>query len=490
MDRLTLKSAAATYAKPRWAAALEKITGESNLFCDIPTLWIYSRDRSPFANFRIRNGQVPKTLPSAVVRPADAGEISEVVKFARRHAIAIIPYGAGSGVLGGTLPLANELVLDTKRLNRLLDINEVDGTATVEAGMNGAQFEKALNERGFTAGHFPQSLHMSTVGGWVACRGAGQASTRYGKIEDIVLGLEVVLPDGRLLRIRPVSRRSTGPSLKDLFVGSEGIFGIVTQVTLRIWRLPETRHGATLAFPGVTAGFDAMRRIMQSELRPAVLRLYDEQETSQRTKGIAEFASRPVLAILEFSGPKRLADLERDMALDICAASGAVRTQNTPYDDWQGHRFTSSSAPWYANGRYSDTIEIIGNWSALPRMHAAMTQAVQSISSQIQFSAHWSHFYPEGACQYMTLRLPAIAEDEALSLLGQVWQRVQNSCIEMDGSISHHHGIGLFRNPWMRGELGTGLDVMREIKLQLDPENLFVPGKLGLDDASEIDGSI
>ena len=170
-----------------------------------------------------------------------------------------------------------------------------------------------------------QSLHMSTVGGWAACRSAGQSSTRYGKFEDMVLGLEVVLPDGELLRIRPAPGRAVGPGVQDLFIGSEGAFGIITEVTLRLWRLPEARHGVVLAFRELEAGLETLRRVMQSELRPAVARLYDQEESGQRTSGTAPFDSHPFLGILEFCGPARLAAVERDLTLEIARSRGAVQ---------------------------------------------------------------------------------------------------------------------------------------------------------------------
>jgi alkyldihydroxyacetonephosphate synthase len=367
-----------------------------------------------------------------------------------------------------------------KRLNGLLEVGETDGTATVQAGMNGGQFEAALNARGFTCGHLPQSLHMSTVGGWAACRSAGQSSTRYGKIEDMVLGLEVVLPDGRLLRVRPAARRAVGPGVQDLFIGSEGVLGIITELTVRIWRLPEARHGVVLAFPSVEAGLGALRATLQSELRPAVARLYDLEESRQRTGGTGAFATLPILAILEFSGSARLAGLERELTLEICRSCGAVQADDSPYREWLKHRYTSYSTPWYARDYFNDTIEITGRWSALPGMCKAMREAMRIHAPEAHFSMHWSHFYPDGACQYMTLRLPPMAQERALSVMRLAWGAITRECHAWGGSMSHHHGIGLFRAPWMGAEHGIGLDLLQALKQHLDPGNLFLPGKLGL----------
>ena len=486
---LPLKDAVRNHTPPTWLGQLIQIAGDQHVYYEVPDLWAYSRDRSPFSTFQIRNGNLPATLPSAVVCPASVQELMDIVTFTRGHNIPVIPFGAGSGVLGGTLPLAHELIIDLKRLNRIIGLNEVDGVVTVQAGMNGAQFEAALNAKGFTCGHLPQSLHMSTVGGWAACRGAGQNSSRYGKIEDMILGLEVILPDSRPLRIRPVARRAVGPSLKDLFIGSEGVLGILTELSLRVWRLPEVRHGVVLAFPSEQAGLDALRTVMQSELRPAIVRLYDQAESSHRTCGISEFVSHPVLAILEFSGTSTLAAIERDLSIEICSAFGARLTDNALYNEWLANRFTSMSAPWQARDYFMDTIEITGSWSALPEMYKAMCAAVQSLSPEIEFGAHWSHVYSEGACQYMTIRISPMSEEKALHLMRQAWCAVHEICLEKGGSISHHHGVGLFRNEWLPAELTAGLGILRALKRHLDPDNLFVPGKLGFNVNAGADGT-
>ncbi len=461
-------------------AGLASIVGDAHVHSRWPDRYAYARDRLPLATFAVRSGHLPGTMPSAVICPGNHDEVAGVVRWARDSGVALVPWGAGSGVLGGAIPLGGEAVIDLKRLNRLVAIDTVDGLATVGAGMNGGQFEEALAERGYTCGHLPQSLHMSTVGGWAACRGAGQVSSRYGKIEDIVRGMKVVLPDGQSLEVRPLARRATGPDLLQLFIGSEGTFGVITEITLRIWKRPAREHGVVLAMPSVAAGLAGLREIMQGELRPAVTRLYDETETRTRTEGIAAFASRPVMLMLVFSGPERLARLEEELSLEILAGHGGVVADVAPYREWNEHRYVSYSPKWQSTNHFMDTIEVTGSWSKLSAMHERMCQAARAMHPHLHFGTHWSHVYPEGACQYMTFRLPPLPEAEGLALHGQVWQAVQSIALDCGGSISHHHGAGAFRNRWMRGELGTGLDVLQAIKDALDPGNLMNPGKLGL----------
>jgi alkyldihydroxyacetonephosphate synthase len=464
--------------------ALAAVVGREHLLDATAARWAYARDRIPYGTFCLREGRLPAQLPAAVVMPADADQLVALLQLAVKCQLTLIPFGAGSGVLGGTLPLraqGREVVVDLKRLNRLLAVNDVDGTATVEAGLNGAQFEAALNQRGYTCGHYPQSIAMSTVGGWAACRGAGQASSRYGKIEDMVLGLQAVLPDGRRLRVRPVARRSVGPSLKDLLVGSEGTLGFITELTLRIWKRPEHEQGVVLALPTLEAGLELLRETMQAELRPQVARLYDEAESRARSASVAGFdEARPILCILKFAGLPRLARVECELALEMAARHGAMTAGLQPYEHWEATRYQSYSTRWQTEGHHMDTIEVTAAWSALPALYRACREAVLSLCDGAHFGAHWSHVYPEGACQYMTLRLPPMAHDRALELHRQAWDRVQRLTLAHGGSIAHHHGAGWFRGPWMAEELGGGLPLLQAIKDALDPQGLCNPGKLGL----------
>ncbi|RJG05441.1 FAD-binding oxidoreductase [Noviherbaspirillum cavernae] len=461
-------------------AGFAAIVGPENVLTGVADRYAYCRDRLPYGLFKLRANNLPGTLPSAILSPATAAEVKAIVDYARQNKLSLIPFGAGSGVLGGTIPLVNEIMVDLKRINRIVDLNTTDGTVTVQAGMNGMQFEQELERNGYTAGHLPQSIAMSTVGGWVACRGAGQASSRYGKIEDIVLGLKAVLPNGKLLEVRPVARRAVGPSIKDLLVGSEGVLGFITEVTLRVWRKPEHTSALVLAFGSLEAGFAALREVVQSELRPEVIRLYDIKESVQRTEGMPEFVERPILCIMKFSGKEALATVERELTLAICRQHDAVVCGNAPYEHWEQTRFHSYSTKWQSDGYYMDTIEVTGTWTHLPQMYEAMRDAAHAIHPDMHFGAHWSHIYPEGACQYMTVRLPPMPEDEAIRLHQLAWEKIENLCLELGGSVAHHHGAGLFRNPWIRKELNEGLNMLQILKDGLDPDNLINPGKLAL----------
>lgn len=475
-----MSAVSAPTASPNALSRISGIIGAQNLLTDEETLRRYARDRLPFGIFKHRSGSLPGTTPVAVACPATESEVAALLEASAAEGFRVIPFGLGSGVLGGTIPLGGEVMLDLTRLDKLVSIDEVNGLATVQAGMNGWDFETALNAAGWTSGHLPQSIKISTVGGWAACRGGGQASSRYGKIEDIVVGLKAVLPDGRKLEVRPVARRSVGPSLIDLFVGSEGTLGVITELTLRIFRKPEAERGVVLAFPTVEAALTMARRVMQAELRPQVVRIYDEIESRDRTKGIALFSEKPILAILVFSGSKNTAQAEERDALAIAEQEGGTVADDAPLRHWREVRYESYSAKWQAAGYFMDTIEVCCPWSTLPDLYEKARAAALGIRADMHFGAHWSHVYAEGACQYMTIRLPPMPDTEGLVLHGKLWDAIQSVTLACGGSIAHHHGAGVFRNPWMRDELGTGLDVLQAIKDALDPDNRLNPGKLGL----------
>jgi alkyldihydroxyacetonephosphate synthase len=465
---------------PALAKKLQGVIGQEKLLFSKPDRYAYSRDRLPYGLYRIRVGALPGTLPSVIVLPASTDDLVKITQFCLANKVALIPYGAGSGVLGGTIPLHGEIIVDLKKMNRIIDINETNCTVTVQAGMNGMQFEEALNQKGYTAGHYPQSISMSTVGGWAACRGAGQASSRFGKIEDMVLGLKAVLPNGELLEVRPVARRSVGPSIKDIFVGSEGVLGFITELTLRIWKKSVHSEGCVLAFPSIQSGFDALKEIMQSELRPEVIRLYDEEESGQRTENMPEFKERPILCVMKFSGLKDLLEVEKKLSLEIAYKHGASAAGLGPYQHWEKTRYQSYSTQWQTDNYYMDTIEVTSDWSNVMEMYQTISKEVKAIYPETYFGAHWSHIYSEGLCQYMTIRLPPMENIQAHQLHLQLWDKIESICLSFGGSLAHHHGVGLLRGRWLKEELNQGMQILGALKKSLDPSNLFNPGKLGL----------
>ncbi|MFZ1743623.1 MAG: FAD-binding oxidoreductase [Pontixanthobacter sp.] len=459
---------------------LAKVVGAGHVMSDFDERAKYAQDKLPFAKYKVRSGFVAGTVPSAIARPKNSAEVSAIAKLAQRENFRLIPVGGRSGVLGGTVPLSNEVMLDLGRLDSVVDFNTVDGTITVQAGLFGGDLEKFLNDSGWTCGHFPQSMLISTVGGWAACRGGGQATSRYGKIEDMITGIEVVLPDGRIIRVKPAPRRAVGPSITDLFVGSEGTLGVITEVTLRIWRMPEVNIALCCAFRDHASALISTRQIMQSELRPEIIRIYDATETHQRVEGVKEFDTHPIMGMYSFCGLSGLAIAERDEALAIICRNGGIATSDTPFRKWHESRYVSLSDTWTSKGWFMDTIEVTVPWSRVLQLYEMLAEAVRAVHKDVYFGAHWSHAYADGVCQYMTFRLPPMSDAEALPLHASIWETVEQATLDHGGSISHHHGIGVFRNRWMEKEHGDALTLIQQIKDVLDPQNLINPGKLGL----------
>jgi alkyldihydroxyacetonephosphate synthase len=463
-----------------WYHRLCEVVGLENILQDFEDLLAYGRDRWPIANLQYRFGNFPASVPSLVLLPGTYEEVSQILKTANEYRLAVIPYGAGSGVLGGTIPMESEIVIDLKRLNRMVDIDEISGLATAQAGMNGELFEAALNKRKFTMGHFPQSLNTSTIGGWLSCRSAGQASTRYGKIEDMVVGLKALLPDGRLVEVKPVPRRAVGPSIKDIFVGAEGTMGIILEGTFRIWPYPEYESVHVVGFEDYLMGLEALRKIMQAELRPAVVRLYDEHESRKKIEKFPEFKKHPCLVMLSFNGLRELVEIEERLALRICSDVGGIKGSPEPAFEWMQHRFESMSPKPVSQGKMLDTIEVAGSWMVLADLYEGMKEAVLSVNSEVHFGAHWSHAYSDGACMYITFIIAASDKVMAANEHTQIWDNCMKACLKAGGTISHHHGVGYFRSKWLMEELGVGHEILQHIKDGVDPHHIMNPGKLGL----------
>jgi alkyldihydroxyacetonephosphate synthase len=426
------------------------------------------------AHLRSRQGRLGPG-PACVVRPRTTPEVATAVRAAQRHKVAVVPYGGGSGVLGGAVPPPGALVIDLRAMDRLLDLDETSLLACAEAGMMGGDYERAVTARGYTTGHYPQSIERATLGGLVATRSAGQFSTKYGNIEDLLLGLEVVLPSAETLRLPPVPRASTGPSLRELFLGSEGALGIVTEVTLRVFPLPELRALASLACPSMASGLDVIRRVLRAGWRPAVLRLYDATETARTFHEWAPADAYLLLVVCE--GPSALVEAEVQA---IEAAAGELpRLGPAPVEHWLEHRNTVPSWDFFLDRELMvDTIEIAATWDRIGRLYEVVIAALQAIPGMVVASAHSSHSYVQGTNLYVTFVLKPDDFSQAESVYLRAWSAVMETTLAAGGTIAHHHGIGRLRVPWLERELGGAHPVLRAIKRALDPAGIMNPGAL------------
>jgi alkyldihydroxyacetonephosphate synthase len=465
------------------AGKLRVIAGEQGVSASPVDRLATCRDYWPMGSLWFLEGKAP-ALPDLVVWPADTAQVAAVLALAGEHGVPVTPYGEGSGALGGAIPLRGGIVLDLKRMNQVRELDGENLMVTVECGLNGALYEEHLNRRGFTGGHIPQSIRCSTVGGWLACRAAGQFSSRYGKIEDMVVALEAVLPDGTVFSGRRVPRTATGPRLDHLFIGSEGALGVITAATLRIWPCPEERSLLSFAFAGLEEGLEAARLIIRAGARPAVVRLYDYAETGHHFPEVKEAGGRCMLILL-IEGDRRLAAAETQMAREAALAHGGVDTGCGPVEHWLERRFNISLASkLFRQGAVVDTIEVSSTWTGAAPLYRAMQEAMLAVEGTALASGHYSHVYPEGAALYMTLC--GFPPGEKADYYKRIWSAAMETCLSLGGAISHHHGIGLHRGLWMEQEHGgAGLEALRRVKQALDPGAIMNPGKLGLEEALE-----
>ncbi len=433
-----------------------------------------SRDWWPLALHWSLAGCVPQRA-GAVCRPTTAAEVAAVLSACSAVGVAVTAAGGRSGVSAASIPVFGGVVLDLTAMQGVIEIDAVSGVVEVWAGTFGPELETELRQRcALTVGHFPQSFDIATVGGWVACRGAGQYSTRYGKIDEMVVGLEVVLADGTVLRTGHGPAAAMGPDLTHLFLGSEGTLGVITRVWLRAHPVPTHERRAAYMFADFETGIEACRLILRRGATPAVLRLYDGVET-QRSHG--GNGSRCVLLVLD-EGDIGLVEATMGVVEDECAA--ATPASADLVEDWLAHRNdTDALQALTRKGFVVDTMEIAAPWSQLATIFSQTCQALMAVPHSRAASCHLSHSYVDGACLYFTfLAAPPPGQIEATYVA--MWDAGQRAVLAGGGNLSHHHGIGLNRARFMAESMGSSLDVLQSVKDALDPAGILNPGKLGL----------
>jgi alkyldihydroxyacetonephosphate synthase len=433
-----------------------------------------SRDWWPLALHWSLAGEVPQRA-AVVARPVTTEQVAAVVSLCNGAGVPVTAAGGRSGVVGGSVPVFGGVVLDTTGLDGILSVDAISGLVEVWSGTFGPELEQALRrDHALTIGHFPQSFDLATVGGWVACRGAGQYSTRYGKIEDMVAGLEVVLADGTIVRTGGFPAAAQGPDLTQLFVGSEGTLGVVTKVLLRAHLVPAAEQRAAYSFTTFEAGVEACRRILRRGATPAVLRLYDKVETQRGQDGNG---SNCALLVLD-EGDQRIVDATMNIVADECAHATPLPVHLV--EKWMQHRNDTSALQGLTRaGLVVDTLEIAAPWSALPDVFRSVTAALLAVPHARAASCHLSHSYLDGACLYFTFAATP-PPDAVESTYIAMWDAGQRSVLAHGGNLSHHHGVGLNRARFAADALGSAFAVLQSVRNALDPNGVLNPGKLGL----------
>lgn len=437
-----------------------------------------SRDWWPVIMTRASSAQVGQ-LAAAVVRPTRVEQVPAILASCDAACVPVTPAGGRSGVMGGTVPLFGGVVLDLSALRGIRSVDITSGIVDVAAGTFGDELEDELRaEHGLTIGHWPQSVALATVGGWLACRGAGQLSNRYGTIAELVIGLDAVLADGTTLTTGGWSHRSTGPDLQQLLVGSEGTLAVLTGARLLARPVATAEHRSAWSFPTFAAGAEVCRRIARRGPSPAALRLYDPAEADRNwsTGGVA------VLLAFDEGDPVTVEATTR-LVEQECA--DATRLDAALVERWWGHRNdVSALEALISRGYMVDTLEFTATWRDVPTLYVAVRDAIAAVPGVISATAHLSHSYPDAACLYLTFAgRPVEGEDaDAVARLSTaVWEAGTHAALAGGGSLSHHHGIGMGRGRFMSRALGDGaVEALARIKRALDPNGILNPGKLGL----------
>ena len=532
---------------------LEAIFGPRRVSLRPVDLDTYARDMWPRLLLGYREGRPLPARPHAVVWPEHVREVVAVIKLARAHRIPIVPYGGGSGVCGGAVPIHGGITIDTKRMQQIRAVHAAELVCDVEAGLSGERFERELARRGYTFGHFPSSIYCSTVGGWLATRAAGQLSTKYGKVEDRCAGLTVVTGRGEVVETDGPSRALRGPNWTQLLLGSEGTLGVITSARLRLSPAPQLRVFRGFEVDDVASGAAAIRRVLQKGLRPAVVRLYDEVDTLMNARGHDEPAAeagepavigpRPPVetgALPAWPGPPpdepgglvaRLVELakgkhlrrdamhaalgqsqlvnrlvgtvaekiaRRGCRLIIGLEGARIRTEveaaltfhelevagardkgEEPGWAWLRHRYAVSyrMSPVFRDGAFVDTMEVAASWERLLDLYHSVRAA---IARHALVMAHFSHGYTDGCSIYFTFVGTGGDASAAERLYDAIWRDGLDATIQVGGTISHHHGVGLLKAPFMAAEHREAMAIFEAAKAAFDPDGIMNPGKMGL----------
>ena len=459
---------------------LEDIVGRENVSTNMGDKLAYATDYFWVPRMIIDRGGRP-ALPDCIVRPASAEEVSKVLKIANYYKIPVQTWGGGSGSQGGALPMAGGILLDVKRMDKLIDINTESGYITCETGMIFQTLEWYANERGYSVMHLPSCLTCCTVGGALAHNGIGILSTKYGKIDDQVLSVEGVLPNGDIINTLPVPKHSSGPNLLNLFVGSEGCLGIMTKARFKITKLPEVRRHHAFLFNDMSTGYNACREIVQT-VKPSIMRLFDEAETVSIIKQVIGFEKKGSFLNLSVEGKEKIVAAEEEYIMEIAEKYGAQYLGSEYGEKWFDNRITFFYPGITLNNpKMFGTLDTTATYDNIQNVYWAMKKAIEAYPG-VKFISHSSHWYEWGCMNYSRFIIENPPEDteEAIRLHNSIWNDGIRAAIANGGVINDHHGVGLKLSRLMKENYGPAMQVLEGLKKELDPNGIMNPYKLGL----------
>jgi alkyldihydroxyacetonephosphate synthase len=473
------------------AAALDELTrivGSEQVLTDVDSRAGHTRGKSTPDLLRARAGDL-QDAPDAVIRPSSHEEVATLLGWATENRVAVVPFGGGTAVTGGLVArregFTAVISLDLSRMNRLLEVDSESMTATLEPGLRGPEAEALLAEHGLTIGHFPQSFEYATIGGFAATRSSGQSSAGYGRFDAMVVGLRVATPIGELsLGSAPAS--AAGPDLRQVILGSEGAFGVITEVRLRVRRLPETKTYEGWSWPDFTSGADAIRSLSQAGELPTVIRLSDEAETAINLAdpdAIGADGGGGCLMIVGHEGDPAVVARRREVTSQMLTGMGGRPLGEEPGAKWAQGRF---DAPYLRDslldvGVFVETLETATFWSQRQELYDAVSAALREhLPEKHLILCHISHVYETGCSLYFTIatKFGHDDSDDDDAAKWRVAKAAVNDAIESVGAtITHHHAVGTDHLPWLAEEVGkVGQTILRAIKRDLDPDGIMNPG--------------
>jgi alkyldihydroxyacetonephosphate synthase len=464
---------------------LRALVGAAHVLTDDATRTLRTRGKSTPDLLRARAGDLADA-PDAVVRPGSHDDVAAVLAWATEHRVAVVPFGGGTCVTGGLAArrdgFAGVVSLDLVRMKRLLAVDEVSMTATLEPGLRGPEAEALLAERGLILGHYPQSFEHASIGGFAATRSSGQSSAGYGRFDAMVVGLTAATPTGSL-ELGSSPANAAGPDLRQVLLGSEGAFGVITSVTVRVRRLPEVTVYEGWRWPSFAAGSDAMRTLAQAGLVPTVLRLSDEAETAINLadpSSIGGAEDSGCLMITGYEGTAEQVAARRDAVTAVLTSLGGTALGTGPGESWEHGRYR---APYLRDalldhGVLVETLETATFWSNRERVYAEVKAALQAALGEGSLVlCHVSHVYETGCSLYFTVAVRQA--DDPLAQWAVAKGAASDAMVDAGATITHHHAVGTDHKPWLAREIGdVGVRVLRAIKAELDPAGILNPGIL------------
>ncbi|KPF87730.1 hypothetical protein IP70_02600 [alpha proteobacterium AAP38] len=416
--------------------------------------------------------------PGIVVRPESVADVRQVVLFANERRIPLIPFGLGSGVCGGVEPTPEAILLDMGGMASVRFIDETNLLASFDAGMNGLLAEETVAAHGLTIGHWPQSIGISSVGGWVSTRASGQYSTAYGNIEDMIYAVEAVMPDGNVVTLGKAPRAAAGPDLRHLLMGAEGTMGVVTGVTLSLRRAAPFRQCSVFFARDMEAGFEAQRRIIQADWKPPVMRQYDGREVRRLFKDFQRDGKSMLLMVHE--GPRERVEAEMPAIATIATAAGLEPGDPAAAEQWLARRnHVPTWKDMFERGYVADTAEISGTWTQIADIYNDVIRDLNGVEGVINASAHSSHVYRSGINLYFSFAATFEDTGSMEPAYFECWRRIMEATARHGGGVAHHHGAGRLRKPYLAHDLGAGgVALLRRLKSAMDPNGIMNPGNL------------